>query len=121
TELWRKQAARVAKRLLGLCTKPDKGNWLSNPYVMHLSRLSLMLSDHHYSSLTGKDPGRMEVPSGYPLYANTDNGNFNQTLDEHLLGVARHSAEVTHALPRFDEQLPRLARHKGLRKRSMDE
>jgi CRISPR-associated endonuclease/helicase Cas3 len=122
TELWRKQAARVAKRLLALCTKPDKGDWLSNPYVMHLSRLSLMLADHHYSSLTGKDPGRVEVPRGYPLYANTnDKGDFNQTLDEHLLGVARHSAEVTHALPRFDEQLPRLARHKGLRKRSMDE
>ncbi|MBN9133501.1 MAG: type I-F CRISPR-associated helicase Cas3 [Nitrosospira multiformis] len=122
TELWRKQAARVAKRLLALCIKPGKGSWLSNPYVMHLSRLSLMLADHHYSSLTGKDLGRVEVPRGYPLYANTnDSGDFNQTLDEHLLGVARHSAEVTHALPRFEEQLPRLARHKGLRKRSMDE
>src|SRR5699024_5050031 len=53
--------------------------------------------------------------------ANTHDGNLNQTLDEHLLGVARHSAEVTHSLPRFEEQLPRLARHKGLRKRSLDE
>lgn len=121
TELWRKQAARLAKRLLTLCAKPGKGNWLSNPYVMHLSRLSLMLADHHYSSLKGKDPEREEVPQGYPLYANTSDGNLNQTLDEHLLGVARHSTEVTYALPRFDEQLPRLARHKGLRKRSPDE
>lgn len=122
TALWRKRAARLAQRLLVLCAKPGKGNWLSNPYVMHLSRLSLMLADHHYSSLEGKDLGRVEVPRGYPLYANTnDNGNFNQTLDEHLLGVAQHSAEVTHSLPRFEEQLPRLARHKGLRKRSLDE
>ncbi|WP_025042087.1 type I-F CRISPR-associated helicase Cas3f [Nitrosospira briensis] len=121
TDLWRTRAARLAQRLLALCAKPGKGSWLRNPYVMHISRLSLMLADHHYSSLKGKDPGRVEVPKGYPLYANTDNGDFNQTLDEHLLGVARHSAEVTHALPRFDEQLPRLARHKGLRKRSLDE
>ena len=121
TELWRKRAARLAKRLLTLCAKPGKGSWLSNPYVMHLSRLSLMLADHHYSSLKGKDPEREEVPKGYPLYANTSDGDFNQTLDEHLLGVARHSTEVTFALPRFDEQLPRLARHKGLRKRSPDE
>ncbi len=123
TELWRKRAARLAQRLIALCAKPGKGNWLSNPYVMHLSRLSLMLADHHYSSLTGKDSGRIEVPPGYPLYANTNGGfgNFNQTLDEHLLGVTQHSAEVTRALPRFGEQLPRLARHKGLRKRSQDE
>lgn len=121
TDLWRKRATRLAQRLLTLRAKPDKGHWLSNPYVMHLSRLSLMLADHYYSSLTDKDTGRIEVPKGYPLYANTHKGHFNQTLDEHLLGVAQHSSEVTHALPRFDEQLPRLARYKGLRKRSQDE
>ena len=123
TDLWRKRASRLAQRLIKLCAKPDKGQWLSNPYVMHLSRLSLMLADHHYSSLTGKDPGRVAVPKDYPLYANTNSGfgDFNQTLDEHLLGVAQHSAEVTHALPRFDEHLSRLARHKGLSRRSKDE
>lgn len=121
TDLWRKRATRLAQRLLTLRAKPDKGQWLSNPYVMHLSRLSLMLADHYYSSLSGKDPGRVEVPKGYPLHANTHEGKVNQTLDEHLIGVAQHSSEVTHALPRFDEQLPRLARHKGLRKRSQDE
>ena len=123
TELWRKRAARLAQRLQTLRTRPGKGDWLANPYVMHLSRLCLMLADHHYSSLSGKDAGRVAVPKGYPLYANTNGGpgDFNQTLDEHLLGVAQHSGEVTHALPRFDEQLPRLARHKGLRKRSQDE
>lgn len=124
TELWRKRAARTAQRLLTLCAQPGKGDWLSNPYVMHLSRLCLMLADHHYSSLEDvNDPGRIKVPDGYRLYANTKGsiGEFNQTLDEHLLGVARHSAEVSLALPRFDRQLPRLGRHKGLRKRSADE
>lgn len=126
TELWRKRAARLAQRLLLLRAQPGKGNWLANPYVMHLSRLCLMLADHHYSSLStdaaGKpDPARVKGLQGYPLFANTDQGRFNQTLDEHLLGVAQHSGEITHALPRFDEQLPRLARHKGLRKRSQNE
>ncbi|MCX7258192.1 MAG: HD domain-containing protein, partial [Polaromonas sp.] len=126
TELWRKRAARLAQRLLLLRTQPGKGDWLANPYVMHLSRLCLMLADHHYSSLSsdakGKpDPARVKGLEGYPLFANTDQGRFNQTLDEHLLGVAQHSGEITHALPRFDEQLPRLARHKGLSKRSKNE
>ncbi|MBH2019386.1 MAG: type I-F CRISPR-associated helicase Cas3 [Burkholderiales bacterium] len=122
TDLWRKSAARLARRLLVLRAKPGKTDWLGNPYVMHVSRLCLMLADHHYSSLStdaaGKpDPARVKGLDGYPLFANTDKGQFNQTLDEHLLGVARHSGEVTHALPRFDEHLSRL-RHKGLRKRS---
>ena len=122
TPLWRKRGARLAQRLLLLRAQPGKGDWLANPYVMHLSRLCLMLADHHYSSLSGQDAGRVNVPKGYPLYANTNSGagDFNQTLDEHLLGVAQHSGEVTHALPRFDEQLARLARHKGLRKRAQD-
>lgn len=122
TELWRKRAARLAQRLQALHTQPDKSDWLANPFVMHLSRLCLMLADHHYSSLTGKDDGRVVGVKGYQLYANTNGGpgDFNQPLDEHLMGVAQHAAEVTHALPRFDEQLPRLARHKGLRKRAQD-
>ncbi|NMM37368.1 MAG: type I-F CRISPR-associated helicase Cas3 [Glaciimonas sp.] len=124
TELWRKRTARTAQRLLILRAQPGKGNWLANPYVMHLSRLCLMLADHHYSSLEDdNDPNRVKVPKGYLLYANTKSnfGGFNQTLDEHLLGVAQHSAEVTRSLPKFDLHLPRLARHKGLRKRSQDE
>lgn len=124
TELWRKRAARTAQRLLTLRVQPGKGDWLANPYVMHLSRLCLMLADHHYSSLEDdNDPHRVKVPKGYPLFANTKSnfGGFNQTLDEHLLGVAQHSADVTRSLPKFDTHLPRLARHKGLRKRSRDE
>ncbi|MFZ2988167.1 MAG: type I-F CRISPR-associated helicase Cas3, partial [Ideonella sp.] len=57
TQAWRQRAGRIARRL---------GEWqtrhtadaaaalpLNNPFVMHLSRLSLMLADHHYSSLEG--------------------------------------------------------------------
>jgi len=125
TDHWKQQAARIAGRLLKLCAKPERKlpfSWLDNPYVMHLSRLCLMLADHHYSSLTDSSQ-RISVPSGYPLYANTSGGEglFNQTLDEHLIGVARHSQEATHALPRFDESLSRLGRHRRLRQRSRDE
>lgn len=128
TDLWRKRAARVAQRLLALCAQPGKGAWLGNPYVMHVSRLCLMLADHHYSSLSvDKDgkraAGRVDGCKDFPAFANTAGtpSQKNQRLDEHLLGVAQHSGEVTHALPRFEHQLPRLARHKALQKRAKDE
>jgi CRISPR-associated endonuclease/helicase Cas3 len=128
TDLWHKRAARLAERLQALRQLPGKGNWLANPYVMHVSRMCLMLADHHYSSLTVDDKGKPEAgrvlgKKDYPLYANTcgPNSQPNQTLDEHLLGVAQHSGEVTYALPRFDMHLPRLARHRALKKRAQDE
>ena len=125
TTHWQQQATRIVQRLLKLCARSDRNkpfSWLSNPYVMHVSRLCLMLADHHYSSLTDIAL-RVKVPTGYRLYANTEgsNGQLNQTLDEHLIGVTRHSREITHALPRFDEHLPRLGKHKKLRQRSEHE
>jgi CRISPR-associated endonuclease/helicase Cas3 len=123
---WRERATRVAKRLAQLQQQPGKGDWLANPYVMHVARLALMLADHHYSSLTDpRDARRVRGEKDYPLAANTrvdaqGRRVVNQTLDEHLVGVARHCAELCHALPRFELHLPRLARHKGLKRRSDD-
>jgi CRISPR-associated helicase, Cas3 family len=115
---WRAQTSHAAKRLLKLC-EHSGGDWLSNPYVMHLGRLSLMLADHYYSSLPADSPQRAQGDKGYSLYANTDlDGLLKQPLDEHLLGVARDAGLITHALPTFEQHLPRLARHRGLRKRS---
>ena len=118
---WRKRAARIAHRLLTLHQASPGLDWCDDPYVMHLSRLSLMLADHHYSGLTEK-ADRVSVPKGYPLHANTrrDTGAFNQTLDEHLLGVAIHAGTINHALPSFERHLPRLARHRGLTRRSQE-
>lgn len=121
---WKKHASRLAKRLLALQQK-QSGEWLDNPYVMHLSRLCLMLADHHYSSL-GLDkedkPVSVRRPflvAGDPLFANTAKGNrLNQTLTEHLLGVASGAGAISHALPGFERHLPRLAHHRGLRKRA---
>lgn len=121
TTAWRERAERLARRLMALSQGPDDRDWLDDPYVMNLSRLGLMMADHHYSSLTEKNT-RTNLNPGYPLYANTDRktGAYNQTLDEHLIGVAKHSRIVANALPNFEHHLPRLARHKGLRKRSAD-
>jgi CRISPR-associated endonuclease/helicase Cas3 len=63
------------------------------------------------------EQGRRTIPSS-PI--RRDTGALNQTLDEHLLGVTKHAGVINHALPGFEHHLPRLARHKGLRKRSQD-
>lgn len=124
--LWRKQARRVAKALLELRRRRN-GNWLDNTYVMHLARLCLMLGDHHYSSLgLDKDgkPGaerRSFVQHGQSVYANTLHPTvMNQSLLEHLLGVGHTASLIAHSLPNFERHLPRLANHRGLRKRSSD-
>ncbi len=130
TTAWRQRASRVATRLQGwLSAQPasdHQATLLANPFVMHLSRLSLMLADHHYSSL---ESGSAELAQreaqtpNYPLWANThrQDGGCNQTLDKHLLGVAQHGAEIARFLPRFEQHLPRLVRNKRLKQRSQDD
>lgn len=128
--LWWKQAARLAGRLLKLRERRE-GNWLDNAYVMHLARLSLMLADHHYSSLGVDGEGRPAdarrpfVQTGQTLFANTwrdrhDRPQPKQSLLEHLLGVGHGAGLIAHALPGFERHLPRLANHRSLRKRSAD-
>lgn len=96
-----------------------------------------MLADHHYSSLTDKAVRTPYLNEGYPLYANTRSNHyqnnscsrlldkrqspvFNQTLDEHLLGVQAHAALVARSLPSLTRSLPALKNHKPLKKRSAD-
>ncbi|KRE83516.1 type I-F CRISPR-associated helicase Cas3 [Rhodanobacter sp. Soil772] len=123
---WRAQARRVAKALLDLKSRHD-ADWLGNPYVMHLSRLCLMLADHHYSSLGVDKDGKPVaerlrfVQRDQTVFANTLRpGVMNQSLLEHLLGVGHTASLIAHALPNFERHLPRLANHRGLRKRSSD-
>lgn len=115
---WRARAAKLAQRLLQLIRKPGKGDWLSNPYVMHVARMSLMLADHHYSSLAPDSHLRVSGDEACSLHANTDaSGRLKQALDEHLLGVAGDAAMIVRTLPGFSRHLPRLL-HRSLRKRS---
>lgn len=127
---WRTQARRVAKTLLERKAQA-RGDWLENPYVMHLARLALMLADHHYSSL-GVDGADLPVverqrflQADQTVFANTrkdkrGHTQRNQSLLEHLLGVGHTASLIAHALPGFERHLPRLANHRGLRKRSAD-
>lgn len=134
---WRKQAARYARKLLELPQTARQGTVLHDPFAMHVARLCLMLADHHYSSLTDATARAPYRSQGYPLYANTrsnhDQNNscsrsmdkrqsplFNQTLDEHLLGVQAHATLVARSLPSLTRSLPALKNHKPLKKRSAD-
>jgi CRISPR-associated endonuclease/helicase Cas3 len=123
---WQHRAARVAKKLQRHAGVPSAAV-MSNPFVLHLSRLSLMLADHHYSRLEvgadGKpDAERVKVAQPSKLLANTRAGNQpNQSLDEHLVGVAQHGAEVARFLPRFEQHLPRLGKHRLLKQRATNE
>lgn len=133
---WRKQAARQARALLALPAATTGAPWLHDPFIMHVSRLCLMLADHYYSSLTQqRDPLRdqwVPVPARQAhlqadtgVYANTarcdGKSRFNQTLEEHLLGVRANASRVVHALPTLQHSLPALQRHRGLSKRSRRE
>ena len=109
---WQGRVRKLATRMLSHEVVFDR-EWLADPYVMHISRLILMLADHHYSSLT--DPQKREMCN-----TRRDTGRFNQPLDEHLIGVERQCGHIAYALPRMERQLPRLARHKGFRQRSHD-
>ena len=128
---WRKQAARYACKLLELAPHYQQAPALHDPFTMHVSRMCLMLADHHYSSIEDEARRMPYRNDGYPLFANTLKNSsaqrlmsgrkppfFNQTLDEHLLGVQAHTSLVTHALPTLARSLPALQNHKGLKRRN---
>ncbi|WP_456429359.1 hypothetical protein, partial [Nitratifractor sp.] len=85
-------------------------------YILHHSRLALMLGDHNYSSQTA-DP---TWPKNVELFANTDRKNktFNQRLDEHLCGVCKTALSILYRLPLLREELPQSRKVAKLRKPS---
>lgn len=117
---WRERAARAGKALARLVSAGTPAP-LANPYVMHMARLCLMLGDHFYSSL--QDPQK-RVSIAQPLdllWANTKkDGGRNQTLDEHLVGVAEHATQLASTLPSLREALPSLGRVAALTARAQD-
>lgn len=121
TNLWNKRASKIATRLLERSKLGDHKHYLDDQFIMHLSRLCLMLADHHYSSLTSD--GRVCGEKNYPLFANTtrkegSEPTLNQCLDEHLLGVESFAGKVSYMLPTLVSKLPRLANHRKLKQRS---
>lgn len=123
---WRQHVGKTALAILhrpGLAQAAANG-LPASPYVLHLSRLGLMLADHYYSSLPSQarygDPVKR---GGKAVYANSrrEHGQapqFNQRLDEHLIGVGVNASRLMRSLPRLAQSLPRIARHRGFRERS---
>ncbi|BBP95852.1 type I-F CRISPR-associated helicase Cas3 [Burkholderia sp. SFA1] len=134
TASWRKQAARYARKLMDLPCAEKASAALDDPFLLHVSRLSVMLGDHHYSSIEDETLRKPFLNAGYPLYANTCRQRgvdpsrrltgstpvFNQTLDEHLLGVQAHVSLITRSLPNLTRSLPALQNHRGLKKRTSE-
>ncbi|SFM17969.1 type I-F CRISPR-associated helicase Cas3f [Nitrosomonas communis] len=113
SKTWQKKANELSKRALS-CQGLIDVDWFRQPFVMHLSRLVLMLADHHYSA---KDVQAHWQDSNYQAYANTDKQNqLKQKLDEHNVGVSQHAFEFSLKLRRLREELPPLTDNKTLAK-----
>lgn len=125
---WQHKLKRYAKKaqndptLQSLCLQKEP---IANPFLTLLSRLSLMVGDHNYSSLGTHDKARVVGSPDWAnkLIANTDRqtGNAKQALDEHLLGVADLTARFCHKLPILHEHLPTLKQHEPLQRNTANE
>jgi len=89
--------------------------WLYDKYTLHLARLSLMLSDHHYSSLKANEE---DWDPSYKAFANSDRKTkqLKQKLDEHLIGVYKKSLQLVRLLPGLKYELPSITKLKLLTK-----
>jgi len=117
---WQSKAAKLAKRalsyprLLGV-------DWLNQHFVSHMSRLSLMLADHYYSSLSVEESKVKWRDEQYLAFANTDRGAsqeqsgvivMKQKLDEHNIGVSQNALQFVQNLPALKYTLPSIAQHR---------
>ncbi len=114
---WCEHAQKIAKNMLAQPALQQETQWCANSYVMHAARMTLMLADNHYS---GQPAHSYYGSKTFPLYANSENGELKQKLDEHLVGVEKTSSRVFRSLMALDGALPTIACHKGFRRRSKD-
>lgn len=125
---WQKNIRRWVKKALNDPTLMqisqqaiDDDKAISDPFLLHLSRLCLMVGDHNYSSLKQSDSRRITVDSSFKnLAANTDRTastpTVKQSLEEHLLGVGAFTAHFCRALPIIASEMPTLRNHDPLAK-----
>lgn len=108
---WCKEAQACAIKLKQFIALPHLPS-LDDPYVSHISRLVLMLSDHYYSSC---DPTAKWHDPSYKKFANTDKfGELKQPLDDHLVGVSQNVRQLMGAMTRLHELFDRLPQQKSL-------
>lgn len=131
SETWQKKLTRWTKKarqhphLLALSTQATENKAsISNPFLLQLSRLCLMVGDHNYSSLAIDDKRRVLGSLDFKdrLAANTDrqSGEIKQPLDEHLIGVGNFTAQFCRSLPAIHEGLPKLTNHDPLVRNTAD-
>ena len=115
---WQKAAARWAGKALNHPPLLSLSDGL-NPLLLHLSRLSLMVGDHNYSSLSADAKQRASGDPDFPLDANTNkDGTPKQKLDEHLIGVGAFTARFARLLPQLAHELPSVGKHKTFTRRT---
>lgn len=121
SDMWCSKTQRIARRLLG---RPSilGCDWLDDSFSIHISRMALMLADHHYSSLSPREGNPAYGDASYVAYANTDRKTrqLKQRLDEHLVGVYKHSLWLMRTLPGIRNTLPAIGRHSAFKKRTRD-
>jgi len=126
--IWQKNIRRWSKKalndpaLMQLSQQAsDDNKAISDPFLLHLSRLCLMVGDHNYSSLKEDDKRCISVDSQFKkLAANTDRTastpTVKQSLEEHLLGVGAFTAHFCRTLPIIASEMPSLRNHDPLAK-----
>lgn len=90
---------------------------INNPYLSYMSRLTIMLSDHNYSSLSADDSRNVCGDYRFKgVCANTNplDHSIKQSLDAHLIGVAAFTAKLSTQLPTILSRLPRLKGNQSL-------
>ncbi|MER2493152.1 type I-F CRISPR-associated helicase Cas3f [Catenovulum sediminis] len=114
SKMWQRKASEIAKRALAYPKLKQEINWLEQSFVSHLARLSLMLSDHYYSSLPIEACKHKWQDKRYKASANTDRktGQLKQKLDEHNIGVAHNAYLFAKHLPALKYTLPTIAEHR---------
>lgn len=103
---WRLRAIKAADKVLQNIKQHGSKSLLHDElFTSHLSRMILMMADHHYSAQ--EEPTKEWQSPNYTVYANTnrETGALKQQLDEHLIGVAKYAVDIAGALPKLKSSL----------------
>ena len=115
SQSWLKKLSRYASKAINHPPLMQLTN--IDSLLLHLSRLSLMVADHNYSSISINDEEAQKVED--ILIANTNKSQqANQRLDDHLLGVANFTARFARLLPKMNAELPAINQHKPFTQRT---
>ncbi len=119
---WQKAMQRWANKALNHAPLRDLSllnQTINDPFLLLLSRLCLIVGDHHYSSVPA-DRQLGDMLFFEKLIANTDRKTKHpkQALDEHLLGVCKTSAKFARLLPKLSKALPTVQQHRPFMKRT---